>query len=68
MSEQTYVCGSCGREVKVETGKPAPLCSACNKMMEPLPFCTTVPNAEMSRFENPDEPCADGSTPKKHKK
>lgn len=68
MSEQTFVCGDCGCEVKIKAGQPAPLCSACHKKMEPLPFCTTVPNPEMSRFENPDEPCADGTTPKKFKK
>jgi len=66
MSENTFVCRTCGKQVKVKKGKPAPSC--CQTEMEPLPYCTTVPNPEMSRFENPDEPCADGATPKKYKK
>jgi hypothetical protein len=66
MSKQIYVCRSCGKQVTAKKGKDAPSC--CQKEMEPLPFCTTVPNPEMSRFDNPDEPCADGTTPKKFKK
>lgn len=69
MSEETtYVCASCGAQATVEKGKPAPMCCACNKEMEPLPYCTNPPHAEMSRFEDADEPCADGTTPKKYKK
>jgi len=66
MSKQIYVCRSCGKQITVKKGKTVPAC--CQKEMEPLPYCTTVPNPEMSRFENPDEPCADGTTPKKFKK
>ena len=66
MSDTVFICRTCGKQAKAGKGKPAPSC--CEKGMEPLPYCTTVPNPEMSRFENPDEPCADGTTPKKYKK
>jgi ribosomal protein L37AE/L43A len=68
MSEKTYVCPKCGLEVQVEEGEPVPECSHCHVAMEPLPYCTSVPHAEMDRLEDPDEPCADGTTPKKYKK
>jgi hypothetical protein len=32
---------------------------------DPLPYCTKVPNAEMARGVDADEPCADGTQPKK---
>jgi hypothetical protein len=63
MSDVTYTCFMCGNEVKVEKGKPAPLC--CMKDMEPLPFCTTAPNPEMARNNDADEPCNDGTQAKK---
>jgi hypothetical protein len=63
MSDVTYTCFVCGNEVKVEKGKPAPLC--CMKDMEPLPFCTTAPNPEMARNNDADEPCNDGTQAKK---
>jgi hypothetical protein len=63
MNETKYICAVCGKKVKVEKGRPAPLC--CNKEMGPLPFCTTVPNSEMARDGNADEPCDDGTLAKK---
>lgn len=63
MSGITYKCSLCGQEVTVEKGKPAPSC--CQKQMEPLPYCTKVPNAEMARFTDEDGPCDDGITNKK---
>jgi hypothetical protein len=33
--------------------------------MVPLPFCTTAPNPEMARNYEADEPCDDGSGPRK---
>jgi hypothetical protein len=35
--------------------------------MEPLPFCTSVPNPEMARNYADDEPCADGTVRKPEK-
>jgi hypothetical protein len=55
MSEQIYGCRICNKQVKVKKGKPVPIC--CKREMEPLPFCTLAPTAEMSRD---DEPCDDG--------
>jgi hypothetical protein len=63
MSNVIYVCGVCDKRIEVKDGAPAPQC--CKREMEPLPFCTSVPNAEMSRNYDADEPCADGTTPKK---
>jgi hypothetical protein len=63
MNETTYICFACGKEVKVEKEKPVPLC--CNKVMEPLPFCTTAPNSEMARSGEADEPCDDGTQARK---
>ncbi|OGD10075.1 MAG: hypothetical protein A2Y86_02415 [Candidatus Aminicenantes bacterium RBG_13_62_12] len=62
MSDITYVCGVCGKQVKQEKGKPAPLC--CRKEMEPLPYCTKASDAEMSRLTDEDGPCDDGITKK----
>jgi len=63
MSDVTYACSVCGKKVKTEKGKPIPLC--CRKEMEPLPFCTTAPNAEMARSGDADEPCDDGTLARK---
>jgi hypothetical protein len=65
MSEATYFCSVCGKEVKVKIGKPVPLC--CHKEMEPLPFCTAPPNAEMVRDDQGIDPCDDGTQPRKRK-
>jgi hypothetical protein len=63
MDSVTYTCSVCGKKVEAEKGKPVPLC--CHKEMEPLPFCTTAPNAEMARNNNEDLPCDDGTQTKK---
>ena len=63
MAQMTYACSVCGKEVKVEKGKPTPLC--CMKEMEPLPFCTTAPNPEMARNNDEGLPCDDGTQAKK---
>ena len=66
MSEVVYTCSVCGKQAKVEKGKPVPLC--CTKEMEPLPFCTVAPHPEMARNYDEDLPCDDGTLPKKTKK
>jgi hypothetical protein len=63
MSELIYVCDICHKQVKGKQGKPAPLC--CKKEMEPLRSCVSVPDPEISRNYREDEPCQDGSQPKK---
>jgi hypothetical protein len=65
MSEVTYYCSVCQKQTSVKKGRPIPLC--CGKEMEPLPFCTTAPNPEMARNYNADEPCDDGTQPRKRK-
>jgi hypothetical protein len=65
MSDQTYVCKQCGKQVDLKRGESIPIC--CDKPMEPLPYCTKIPNAEMDRLTDSDEPCADGTTPKKYR-
>ncbi|MGD1009016.1 MAG: hypothetical protein ABR951_02570 [Candidatus Aminicenantales bacterium] len=65
MSEATYFCSVCGKQVKVKKGKPVPLC--CHKEMEPLAFCTAVPHAEMARDDQGVDPCDDGTQPRKPK-
>jgi hypothetical protein len=39
----------------------------CRREMEPLPFCTSVPQAEMVRDGAGDTPCDDGTLPRKKK-
>jgi hypothetical protein len=63
MKELTYSCSICGKKTQVAEGKPAPVC--CHKEMEPMPFCTVPQTAETARNYNADEPCSDGTTPKK---
>ena len=60
-----YYCTTCKREVTVKEGKKVPIC--CGKEMEPLPFCTSAPHAEMSRNYDKDEPCDPGTLPRKKK-
>jgi len=65
MSDVVYGCNKCGKQVAVPVGKPAPRC--CGRMMEtePLPYCTSAPDAEQTRSHRADEPCNDGTFPKK---
>jgi hypothetical protein len=63
MGEVTYTCSVCGKKGKAKKGKPIPLC--CHKEMEPLPFCTSAPHAEMSRTGDEDGPCDDGTMARK---
>ncbi len=65
MSDIVYACEICKKRVQVPAGKPVPLC--CKKEMVELPLCTSVPNPEMSRNYEDDEPCADGTQPKEEK-
>jgi hypothetical protein len=58
-SGMRYHCSACKREVAVKEGDEVPIC--CGKEMEPLPFCTSAPHAEMSRNDDADEPCDDGT-------
>ena len=64
MSETLYRCPVCGKEIRVEKSGSAPVC--CGREMEPLTFCKSVPNPEMARNYEADEPCDDGSVPRKH--
>ena len=43
------------------------ICKKYGKEMEPLPFCTSAPHAEMSRNYDKDEPCDPGTLPRKKK-
>jgi hypothetical protein len=63
MSDVTHVCSTCLKEASVKTGEPIPFC--CGKEMAPLPFCTTAPQAEMARNSDADEPCDNGTQPRK---
>jgi len=65
MSEVRYYCAVCKKETSVKEGQPIPLC--CGKEMGPLPFCTTAPHPEMARNYDADEPCDDGTLPRKRK-
>jgi len=62
MSEMTYACSKCHKQVIVKEGGPVPVC--CKKEMEPLPFCTRVPDPEIARADE-DVPCQDGTAPKR---
>jgi hypothetical protein len=65
MDEVTYVCSVCHKQATVKKGDPIPMC--CRREMEPLPFCTSVPQAEMVRDGAGDQPCDDGTLPRKKK-
>lgn len=65
MSAVIYKCSLCDRQVTAEKGRPVPVC--CKKEMEPMPFCTAVPTAEMARNYAQDEPCLDGSARRQKK-
>lgn len=59
MSEAVkYSCSICKKEISVPKGEAVPIC--CGREMEPLPFCTTAPHAEMARNYDEDEPCDPG--------
>jgi len=63
MSTVTYRCGVCDHQLTVKKGQAPPSC--CKKEMEPMPFCTAVPTAEMARNTAEDEPCLDGTARRK---
>ena len=63
MAAVTYHCTLCNKEATIEQGEPVPVC--CGREMEPLPFCTTAPHAEMARNYEADEPCDPGTVPRK---
>jgi hypothetical protein len=65
MSDVGYKCPHCGKQIAAPKEKPAPVCCGAPMKAEPLPYCTKVPNAEMDREIDADEPCADGTQPKK---
>jgi len=65
MSDAVYSCKTCGKQAKVPLGKPVPFCCGQKMEPEPLPYCTSAPNPEMARNYSPDEPCDDGTLPKK---
>jgi hypothetical protein len=63
MSNLTYECGECHTQITLKKGEPIPVC--CKKEMEPLPFCTKAPDPEMARNYEEDEPCNDGTMPRR---
>ena len=65
MSDVTYHCSVCQREVTVKKGEAVPVC--CGREMGPLPFCTTAPHPEMARNYDAEEPCDPGTLPRKPK-
>lgn len=65
MSTSMFGCTRCHKQASVEKDAVAPRC--CGRPMEPLPFCTSVPNPEMARNYADDEPCADGTVRKPEK-
>ncbi len=65
MSEVGYTCPRCGKHITLPPDKPAPVCCGAALTADPLPYCTKAPTAEMDREIDADEPCADGTQPKK---
>ncbi len=65
MSEIQYTCPHCGKKIVQPADKPAPVCCGHTLAADPLPYCTKIPNAEMDREGDADEPCADGTASKK---
>ena len=63
MAPVTYQCTLCKKEITINQGEKIPTC--CGREMEPLPFCTTAPQAEMARNYDADEPCDPGTVPRK---
>ena len=67
MADKTHRCPTCGKTIELMPGQPVPSC--CGRTMEsiPLPACTKAPTAEMARPGDADEPCDDGTGPKRKK-
>jgi hypothetical protein len=65
MPDIGYACPRCGKRIVVPKVQPAPKCCGMEMAADPLPYCTKIPNAEMARETDADEPCADGTRPKK---
>ena len=63
MSDLLYHCSVCEKQAVVKKGEPIPVC--CQREMEPLPYCTHMPDPEQARNYDEDEPCNDGNTGKK---
>ncbi len=63
MAPVSYQCTLCKKEITINQGEKIPIC--CGREMEPLPFCTTAPQAEMARNYDADEPCDPGTVPRK---
>jgi len=66
MSKILYQCQECHKEIKADEDQPIPLC--CGKPMKsmgPLPFCRVMPDPEQARNYEEDEPCDDGTAPKR---
>lgn len=59
MSNVTYTCPVCGKQLTVEAAAAIPVCH--ERKMERLPVCRTAPNPEMARNYDEDEPCDDGT-------
>ncbi|HOI45708.1 MAG TPA: hypothetical protein PLX50_08870 [Candidatus Aminicenantes bacterium] len=62
MGDRQYHCRICEKQATLKEGEAVPIC--CNREMEPLPFCTAMPDPEQARNYAEDEPCADGTGPK----
>jgi hypothetical protein len=63
MKDKIYSCRICDRQVTLPAGEAVPTC--CGEKMSPLPYCTSAPNPEMARNYDADEPCDDGTGPKR---
>jgi hypothetical protein len=60
MSDIQYLCPVCHKQAAAKEGEPAPRC--CGREMEPMPFCTAMPDPEQARNYKDDGPCNDGTS------
>ena len=64
MADPIYHCRECNRRATVKEGDAIPVC--CGLPMEPLPYCpAAISDPEQARNYRDDEPCDDGTLPKK---
>lgn len=64
MPDPIYHCRECNRRAAVKEGDAIPFCHGLQ--MEPLPYCpAAISDPEQARNYREDEPCDDGTLPKK---
>ena len=64
MADPIYHCRECNKRATVKEGDAMPIC--CGLPMEPLPYCpAAISDPEQARNYRDDEPCDDGTLPKK---